>query len=143
LVVLAVAALAPGCGGGDSLTRTQVAIETAGGEVVLDVEVADSREERARGLMGRESLPETAGMLFVYPEDSRARFWMKDTLIPLSIAFLSGEGRILAILDMEPCSVDKCPLYDAEVPYRMALEVNRGTFERIGSDVGDLVRIED
>jgi uncharacterized membrane protein (UPF0127 family) len=132
-----------GCGGETTPARAEAVLDTAAGEVTLDVEVVDTPGERRRGLMGRTTLPETAGMLFVYPEDSRARFWMKDTLLPLSIAFLSAEGRILAILDMEPCSADPCPLYDAEVPYRMALEVNRGTFERIGADVGDLVRIEE
>ena len=65
--------------------------------------------------MNRETLPADAGMAFVYPEDVRGAFWMKDTLIPLSIAFYSGDGRILKILDMEPCKADPCPLYDPGV----------------------------
>ncbi len=118
-------------------------IETSAGEVPLDVEVADSVKERARGLMGRETLPERAGMLFRYEEDTNSRFWMKDTLLPLSIAFLDAAGRILVTLDMEPCGADPCPTYDAGVSYRAALEVNRGAFERLGAHVGDVVRLED
>ena len=65
--------------------------------------------------MGRTTLPADAGMVFVFSEDSPRPFWMKDTLIPLSIAFYAGDGRILRILDMEPCDADPCPLYDPEV----------------------------
>ncbi len=81
-------------------------------------------------------------MLFRYDEDTNERFWMKDTLIPLSIAFLDAEGRVLVILDMEPCVADPCPLYEAGAPYRMALEVNQGAFEQLGAHVGDVVRLE-
>jgi uncharacterized membrane protein (UPF0127 family) len=93
------------------------------GEVAVDVEVADSDDERAAGLMNRESLPEDAGMIFVFPEDHSGGFWMKDTLIPLSIAFADADGRILRILDMTPCEVDPCRIYDPAVSYRSALEV--------------------
>ena len=82
--------------------------------------------------MGRTTLPADAGMVFVFSEDHRGPFWMKDTLIPLSIAFYAGDGRILKILDMEPCDADPCPLYDPEVAYRGALEVNQGAFAALG-----------
>ena len=116
-------------------------IGTAGGAVELAVEIADTPEERSRGLMGRESLPERAGMLFLYEEDTRGGFWMKDTRIPLSIAFLDAGGRILAILDMEPCPADPCPVYRPDVAYRSALEVGRGAFARLGITVGDVARL--
>jgi uncharacterized membrane protein (UPF0127 family) len=67
---------------------------------------------------------------------------MKNTLIPLSIAFLDADGRILRILDMEPCEADPCPLYPPGVAYTSALEVNQGAFERWGVEVGDLVTLE-
>jgi uncharacterized membrane protein (UPF0127 family) len=105
------------------------------------VEIADTPSEREHGLMNRETLPADAGMAFVYPQDVRGAFWMKDTLIPLSIAFYSGEGRILKILDMEPCRADPCPLYDPGVPYRGALEVNQGAFADWGISAGDHLRI--
>lgn len=141
LVVLALAAAS--CGGGPGGDAASVVVETGRGEVTLAVEVADTSEERARGLMGRPSLPEQAGMLFRYGEgEVPAGFWMKDTPIPLSIAFLDSGGRIVAVLDMEPCLADPCRLYDPGVPYRAALEVNRGAFARLGVEVGDVVRLD-
>jgi uncharacterized protein len=92
--------------------------------------------------MGRQSLAADAGMVFVFPKDSKDAFWMKDTLIPLSIAFYDGRGRIVSLLDMEPCHAQPCPLYSPGAVYRGALEVNRGAFERWGVRVGDRLRLE-
>jgi uncharacterized protein len=117
-------------------------IETKGDEVTVHVEVADPQAERARGLMGRRELQEDAGMVFVFLTDSTSAFWMKDTLIPLSIAFYDERGTIVRILDMEPCTRDPCVLYDPEASYRGALEVNRGAFERWGVREGDVLRLE-
>jgi uncharacterized membrane protein (UPF0127 family) len=117
-------------------------IETKGDEVTVHVEVADTQAERARGLMGRRELQEDAGMVFVFPTDSTSAFWMKDTLIPLSIAFYDERGTIVRILDMEPCTRDPCVLYDPEASYRGALDVNRGAFERWGVREGDVLRLE-
>jgi uncharacterized protein len=135
LLVLAVA----GCGGDSGAVAT---IHTGEQLVRVNVELAESPEERQRGLMGRESLPADAGMLFLYPEDHRGGFWMKDTLIPLSIAFLGGDGAVLAMLDMQPCTADPCPVYDPGVPYRSALEVNRGAFAGWGVEPGDVVVVK-
>jgi uncharacterized protein len=66
---------------------------------------------------------------------------MKDTLIPLSIAFYGADGRIVRILDMEPCRRDPCPVYDPHATYRGALEVNQGEFRRWGVEVGDTLRV--
>ena len=82
----------------------------------MPVEVADTQEEREVGLMNRESLPADAGMIFVFEEDTGG-FWMKDTLIPLSIAFAAADGTIVSILDMDPCEADPCEIYDPGVPY--------------------------
>ena len=111
-------------------------------EKTIAVEVADTSSEREQGLMGRQSLPADAGMAFVFPDEQHGSFWMKDTLIPLSIAFYSADGRILKILDMEPCTGDPCPLYDPGVKYRGALEVNQGAFDRWNVHAGDRVRLE-
>ena len=121
----------------------RVVIETDGGEVEVAVEVADDDEERQVGLMNRESLPADAGMLFVFQEDSSGGFWMKNTLIPLSIAFADADGEILRILDMEPCEADPCEIYDPGVFYRSALEVNQGAFDRLGVEEGDRLRLEE
>ena len=107
----------------------------------IPVEVADSREERRVGLMHRESLPEDEGMVFLFPETTEGGFWMKNTLIPLSIAFFDSRGRIVRILDMEPCRRDPCPIYDPGVPYAGALEVNRGAFRRWGVSEGDVLEV--
>jgi uncharacterized protein len=120
----------------------RVLIETDEGEVEVAVEVADDDEERQVGLMNRESLPADAGMLFVFQEDSSGGFWMKNTLIPLSIAFADSNGEILRILDMEPCEADPCEIYDPGVFYRSALEVNQGAFDRLGVEEGDRLRLE-
>ncbi len=120
-----------------------VRIETARGEEVLvAVEVADSEDERQVGLMHRESLPDDAGMIFVFEDEIRGGFWMKNTLIPLSIAFADSDGTILRILDMEPCEADPCEIYDPGVAYRNALEVNQGAFASWGVEEGDRLTLE-
>ncbi len=125
---------------GSGPTAPSAQITTAAGrQVVVRLEVADTPETRATGLSRRPSLPEDAGMLFVFPADGQAAFWMKDTLIPLSIAFISAEGRILEIRDMERLSED---LHRPAQPYRYALEVNQGFFKRNGVSAGDRVEFQ-
>jgi uncharacterized protein len=141
LPLILVTLLLPACGGDED--RPRLLIETSDGEVTVEVEVADDQGERAQGLMGRTELAPDAGMVFLFPEPTRGAFWMKDTLIPLSIAFYDDEGRILRILDMEPCRRDPCRLYDPEVAYRGALEVNQGAFARWNVGEGDRVRLEE
>jgi uncharacterized protein len=110
-----------------------------GATVRLTVELARAPQQRARGLMGRRSLPARHGMLFLFPAPTRGGFWMKNTLIPLSIAFVGADGRIVEILDMEPCRADPCRVYTPRRPYVRALEVNGGAFRRWGVRVGDRV----
>jgi len=92
--------------------------------------------------MFRKSLPEDQGLLFLFPQATGSPFWMKNTLIPLSIAFADQNGKILRILDMEPCPKDPCPTYYPGVAYRQALEVNRGWFARHGVKEGDRWRLK-
>ena len=137
LLVLVAAALATSAGavGFDRGTAT-VASPSGAKRVVLQVELARTRAQREQGLMGRRTLGAEAGMVFLYPEPHRGSFWMKDTLIPLDIAFYDGRGRILRILTMQPCRVAACPLYDPKIAYRGALEVNAGSFRRWGGSAG-------
>ena len=123
-----------------SLNPATTMIETDDGVVLVYSEVADTPEERAEGLMNRESLEEDEGMMFLYFEEHRGGFWMKDTSIPLSIAFFDRTGEIVSILDMEPCEEDPCPTYDPGKPYWGALEVNQGAFDEWGVEVGDVIR---
>ncbi len=113
---------------------------SAGGRVPVGVEIADTDAERQTGLMGRTVLPEDAGMLFVFEGEQALSFWMRDTLIPLSIAYIDAQGRIVDIQDMEPLD-DVPPHYVSAEPARYALEVNQGFFEERGVTVGDLVEL--
>jgi uncharacterized protein len=109
--------------------------------VVLRVELARTQAQREQGLMGRRSLGAKAGMVFLYPEPHRGAFWMKNTLIPLDIAFYDGRGRILRILTMQPCRRDPCTLYDPNVAFRGALEVKAGSFHRWSVRAGDRIAV--
>jgi uncharacterized membrane protein (UPF0127 family) len=140
VLVLVLALVAAGCGDEDE--RGTLLIETRTGPVELSVELADSTDERRRGLMERESLPADAGMVFLFEREHQGGLWMKDTLIPLSAAFLDRDGRVLRILEMEPCEADPCPVYDPGVSYVAAVEANRGAFERLGVRVGDVAQLD-
>ena len=107
-----------------------------GERVVVRVEIADTSEERERGLMGRTALAEDAGMLFVFGREQQLSFWMKDTLIPLSIAYIDARGHIVDIQDMQP--LDETP-HPSAAPAKYALEVNQGFFEERGIQVGNRV----
>jgi uncharacterized membrane protein (UPF0127 family) len=149
LVVLLLGFLIVGCGGetGDTNSRSAkttpdsklrtVTIESSNGDKVeVRVEIADDDAERAQGLMGRTALGDDRGMLFVFGEEQHLLFWMRNTLIPLSIAFMDSEERIVDIQDMKPLDDDP-PHYVSTEPARYALEVNQGFFEERGVEVGD------
>ncbi|MDR2404300.1 MAG: DUF192 domain-containing protein [Spirochaetaceae bacterium] len=117
------------------LETRELVLETAGGAPVrLQAEIARTGEERTRGLMHRKSLPDGEGMLFLFDRDQILSFWMKDTLIPLSIAFIGYDGRILEIRDMQPG--DLRPVNSSRSA-RYALEVPQGWFGRVGIAPGD------
>lgn len=122
-------------------------IVTDADTLALDIEIASSPRQRARGLMQRESLGEDAGMVFLFTEEQPAEgtFYMYNTLIPLSIAFMDADGRIGSIRDMEPCDspyAQWCHQYAAGVPFHAALEVNKGYFEAHGVELGDRVVVQ-
>lgn len=121
---------------GDTAT---LEIRTDAGVRSFDVEVADTTDERRTGLMGRKSLSPHDGMAFLWADPVQSSFWMKDTLIPLSIAFWDESGRIVLITDMKPCRADPCPTYGPDSPYVGAVEVAQGELQRRGADVGDTV----
>jgi len=114
---------------------------TGATRVVLTVELARTPAERAQGLMNRRSLAAKAGMVFLYPEAHRGGYWMKDTLIPIDIAFSDARGKILRTFTMQPCRRDPCRIYDPNVAYGSALEVNAGSFRRWRVRVGDRVTV--
>jgi uncharacterized membrane protein (UPF0127 family) len=108
----------------------------------LTVRVADTDEERATGLMDVMALPEGDGMAFVYGSPSTDTYWMKDTLIPLSIAFVGSDGRIVSIRDMTPCRAEPCPTYAAAAPFTLAVEANLGWFREHRIAVGQRAKLE-
>ncbi len=109
-----------------------------GKSALVRVELADTNEERARGLMDRDSLPEVRGMLFLFPANHRSPFWMKNTRIPLDIAYLDASGRVLEVKAGKP--FDETLLQPSQ-SYRHTLEVNGGWFARHGLGVGSVVRL--
>jgi uncharacterized membrane protein (UPF0127 family) len=113
-------------------------INSNGERVPVQVEIADTPDERLTGLMGRPALAADTGMLFIFDQEQMLSFWMKDTLIPLSIAYINAEGRIVDIQDMQPLDETSHP--SAE-PAQYALEVNQGFFEERGVMVGDIVEL--
>ena len=135
-----------GCGGSappvETLPTGVLHIETSSEEVLVEVSIADTPESRQQGLMGIEEMGEDTGMVFLEDQPVQQAFWMKDTLIPLSIAFWDEQGRIQAILDMEPCREDPCRLYDPGVTWIGAVEVNEGFFTDHGVETGDTVTLE-
>jgi uncharacterized membrane protein (UPF0127 family) len=113
---------------------TRIVFENADGEEAsLFVEIVDTPEERSVGLMNRESLPEDQGMLFIFESDGQHNFYMKDTFIPLSIAFVKADGTIVEIEDMQPQTAD---LHSGPEPYRYTVEANQGWYDRNGISAG-------
>lgn len=129
--------LATGCR--SKLEKRNLTILTADGtEVSVLAEIAVEPEDRNRGFMERKNIPEGTGMLFVFEHDQILNFWMKNTPCPLSIAYITKDGKIKDILDMQPFS-----LADVESSgyVRYALEVPKGWFKKNGITTGDALRI--
>ena len=103
----------------------------------IRVEVANTPEDRGRGLMGRKQLGDSEGMLFIFETEDYHSFWMKNTLIPLSIAFADKDGRILRITDMKPLTLES---HAPPKPVLYALEMKQGWFSANGIKVGDMIR---
>ena len=104
----------------------------------VDVEIADTSQKRDEGLMFRRSLEKDSGMLFDFMDTDRRGFWMKNTSIPLSIAFIDSDGKIVNIEDMEPFSLSSS--YSAS-PCRYALEMNKGWFRKNKIFPGDSCKL--
>jgi uncharacterized membrane protein (UPF0127 family) len=122
------------------LSKTHHAlVDGISGLDILSVLFADDDAERELGLMDRTTLAPYDGMAFVWDHPVETSFWMKDTLIPLTVAFWDETGRIVSILDMPPCRADPCPTYDPGTPVVGALEVPQGDLERHGVELGDSV----
>jgi len=138
-LLLASALAFAGCGNGTppAVPGAQLPVDwlTVDGHRIT-VELARRPDEQSRGLMFRQSLSPDHGMLFVFPRDDVQAFWMRNTTIPLSIAYADGHGKIVRIADLEP--LDERPVTSI-APARYALEMNRGWFAAHGVATGDRI----
>jgi len=122
------------------LAVREIPIERDGQRIaVVKAEIARTQEEHTQGLMYRKELPDGEGMLFVYERDQVLSFWMKNTFIPLSIAYITSDGRIVEIRDMYPH--DESSVTSGR-SVRYALEVPQNWFSRAGVRLGDIVTID-
>jgi uncharacterized protein len=103
--------------------------------------LADTDAERAQGLMGVTDLGGLDGMVFRYDTAERRSFWMKNTLVALSIAFVGEDGRTVATFDMEPCTGEPCPTYGPDAPVVVAVEVLQGRLDELGLGAGSVVEL--
>ena len=106
----------------------------------IKVEIADSPAERAKGLMFRTELSDNTGMLFIFEQEQKVSFWMKNTLISLDLIFVNENFEIVDIKqDFLPCTQDPCELYTASQPVKYVLEVNAGYLEKNNISIGDKI----
>lgn len=142
LVMVLVMVAGTGCTSQDSnapqkkLPQAVVSINS----IAVTVELAVTDAQKEKGLMFRDRVPEGTGMLFVYFEDRQLTFWMKNTKVPLSIAYIASDGTIVDIFDMTPYSLAGV---SSSRSVRYALEVRQGWFKDYNITVGDSVDLSD
>jgi uncharacterized membrane protein (UPF0127 family) len=108
-------------------------IQITAGMYLIDTQVAATHEQRATGLMYRQQMPMSEGMLFVFDQASEQCFWMKNTLLPLTAAFVDDDGTIVNMADMKPLTTDS---HCSAKPVRFVLEMNQGWFNKKGIKPG-------
>lgn len=102
-------------------------VKLSAGMYQIDAQVAQTPEQRQIGLMFRKEMPQTEGMIFVFEQPATQCFWMRNTLLPLTAAFVADDGRIVNLVDMKPQTDDS---HCSEEPVRFVLEMNQGWFAR-------------
>lgn len=108
-------------------------VKLAAGMHIIDAQVAGTPDQRMTGLMHRKEMPQHEGMLFVFDHPAEQCFWMKNTLLPLSVAFLADDGTIVNIDEMQPQTLES---HCSAKPVRYVLEMNKGWFARKGIKAG-------
>ncbi|WP_416221419.1 DUF192 domain-containing protein [Rhodoferax sp.] len=117
----------------DSAQTNLPRIQLTAGMHVIDAQVAQTPDQRSIGLMFRKDMPQHEGMLFVFEQPSGLCFWMKNTLLPLTAAFVADDGTIVNLADMKPQTTDS---HCAAKPVRYVLEMNQGWFTKRGFKAG-------
>lgn len=108
----------------------------------FSVELADTQDKRALGLMFRDSMPDDHGMLFVFPGETRRSFWMKNTRIPLDIFYFDSNLTLVSVAEnTPPCRTPECPTYPSDGPAKYVLELNAGKAVELGVKRGDVLEL--
>ncbi|MBK6592836.1 MAG: DUF192 domain-containing protein [Burkholderiales bacterium] len=136
-VVLAAICLAHGVAQAQDQAQTQLPRTTLSvGIHQIDTQLATTQEQHATGLMHRQEMPQHEGMLFIFENSTRQCFWMKNTLLPLTAAFVADDGTIVNLVDMKPKSLDS---HCSAKPVRFVLEMNQGWFAKKGIKPGSKI----
>ncbi len=123
---------------GGKLPTQEIVLETKNEKIQLTAEIADSTEEREKGLMDRKELADGNGMLFVFPDSAERKFWMKNTLIPLDLLFFDENKSVVSSVEsMQPCDTPACQTYDSYIPAEYALELPTGFIAKHKVKLGD------
>jgi len=148
-VLAALLLLSVSCGAAPK-SSTPTPVPAAGSSVVLPsgaryrVELARTPEEQTQGLMFREALPPSAGMLFLFSEPGIHKFWMKNTMIPLDIIWMDSAGKVVFVSANTPqCRADPCPTYGPDQPASNVLEIAGGMAKKEKVEVGTVIRFVD
>ncbi len=111
-------------------------------KLLINVEIAKTQKQKEIGLMGRKKLALGNGMLFIFEKQGIQRVWMKNTLIPLDVIFLSAQGEIVSFFKkLQPCKSEKCPIYNSAESAKLMLEVNAGMIDRENIGIGNFIRL--
>ncbi len=122
--------------------KNSITIFTAARPVKIQVEFAKTAQELETGLMNRDSLEANSGMFFIFSDEKSRNFWMKNTLIPLDMIFISSTGRVNEMTTQEPCpEIGICQIYESRTPARYVLEINAGQAEKWNMAAGDIVEL--
>ena len=113
------------------------------GGKTFGVEIADTTEKQALGLMFRDSMPDDQGMLFIFPNEAPRSFWMKNTRIPLDIMYFDKELKMVSIsANTPPCKISRCPSYPSKGPAMYVFELNAGAAKKLGVGEGDKLTLK-
>jgi len=121
----------------------EVLIDNGQEIIKISVEIADDSQERAQGMMFRESLDENSGMFFVFDDEAERIFWMKNTVIPLDMVFIDEGYRIVDVKTAAPCKENPCASYSSSKPAKYVLEVNERFAARKNIKIGDRITIKE
>ena len=124
---------------GQQLPTTAIALIK---DVTIQLEVAQTPQQQATGLMFRESLADDRGMLFPFPNERMARFWMKNVPISLDMIFLNGDRVVGIASDVPPCKTEPCPIYGPNALVDGVIELRGGRARELAVEVGDTIEIQ-